>query len=305
MLQYLEWRSRVLIFFLGTSGLGAKCIEYLAPHNPGHIYFTGRNKSRADEVITKVQASSPNVPITYIECDFKSLASVQAASKELLSKSDRLDVLICNAGIMAMPAELTADGYEVQFQVNHLSHALMIKLLLPLLKRTASQPTADVRIVNLSSVAYDLAPRDGIQFSGLKTPQKYLGFSSPFSAWRRYGQSKLANFLYPAQISAHHPDICAIAVHPGVITEGTDLFSNTGFFTRLPALLINYGKGVSVEEGTWNQTWAATCPRERLTAGAYYVPVGEKEAPRTKYAKSEKLAEELWVWTQKELERWT
>lgn len=296
--------GRVILVTGGTGGLGAQCIEYLAPHNPAHIYFTGRNKSRADALINKVKAYAPNTRLTYIECDFKSLASVQTASKDFLSKSDRLDILICNAGIMTVPAELTTDGYEIQFQVNHLSHALMIKLLLPVLKQTAAQPSADVRIINLSSVAYNQAPTNGIQFDGLKTRQKYLGW--PIGpGWKRYGQSKLANLLYPAQITAHHPEIMAVSVHPGVITS-TDLFANTDFLSRLPALVMNYGKTCTIEEGALNQTWAATCPRSDLKAGTYYLPVGIPEEPlRTKYAQDTKLGAELWEWTQKELASWS
>jgi NAD(P)-dependent dehydrogenase (short-subunit alcohol dehydrogenase family) len=76
---------------------------------------------------------------------------------------------MCNAGIMATPASLSKDGYEIQFATNHLGHALLIKSLLPTMLKTASQPNSDVRIINLSSVAHTTTPTSGIEFAKLKT----------------------------------------------------------------------------------------------------------------------------------------
>ncbi|CAE7023202.1 Oxidoreductase [Pyrenophora teres f. teres] len=118
----------------------ASTVSSLPSHNPAHIFFSGRNKTRADELISKTSKHSPSTKITFIECDLASLTSVQSAAKQVLSLTNRLDVLICNAGIMATPTELSKDGYELQFATNHLGHALLMKVLLPLMLETAAQP---------------------------------------------------------------------------------------------------------------------------------------------------------------------
>jgi NAD(P)-dependent dehydrogenase (short-subunit alcohol dehydrogenase family) len=92
---------------------------------------------------------------------------------------------------MALPPGLTADGYEIQSGTNILSHALLIKLLLPLMLTTAKQPSADVRIVLLTSEGYAFHPSGGIVFRDLKTSQSGIGLLGP---WQRYGQSKLASY---------------------------------------------------------------------------------------------------------------
>ena len=205
----------------------------MAAHNAAHIFFTGRNTRKANDLIAKVRQSLPTTRLTFIECDLTSFASVKTAAERFLSSSARLDVLMCNAGIMAIDPSTTKDGYEIQFQVNHLSHALLIELLLPTLRKTAS--SSDVRIINLSSVGYRLAPRQGIDFATLRTSQAKLGTMIPGPKWCRYGQSKLANLLYPAQLAAHHPELLSVSVHPAIIL--TDLFTNVSFATKLPVLL--------------------------------------------------------------------
>jgi NAD(P)-dependent dehydrogenase (short-subunit alcohol dehydrogenase family) len=241
------------------------------------------------------------VDVTFIECDLTSLDSVQKAAKEFLMSSPRLDVLMCNAGIMAVDADTSKDGYEIQFQVNHLAHALLIKLLAPLMLQTAGDVKNDVRIINLSSTAYQQAPNNGIDFETLKSSQPYLGnFIIPGHKWARYAQSKLANLLYPQALAKRYPEILSVAVHPGIIM--TDLFNNIPFTTRLPALLANLGSIIPIEEGPYNQLWAATCPRSNLQSGEYYESIGIVGKRTTRQSKDMSLAESLWDWTEKSLE---
>src|SRR5947208_724424 len=106
--------ARKVIFITGgTAGLGKLSVIHLARKNPAHIYFSGRNASRAEEVIAEVKASAPSANISFIKMDLASLKSVQSGSNEFLRKSDRLDLLMCNAGICCVPPGLTEDGYEV------------------------------------------------------------------------------------------------------------------------------------------------------------------------------------------------
>lgn len=286
----------------GTAGLGAGSISLLAAGKPAHIYFSGRNSKKADELIVKLGAKHPDVPVTFIQCDLADLTSVKRAAEEFLEKADRLDVLYANAGVMALPPGVTKDGYEIQFGTNHLGHALLIKLLLPLMLQTAEQPSSDVRIINLSSIAYKQAPREGIAFDSLKTPQADLGSMIPGGKWTRYGQSKLANMLYAKELAKRYSSIKTVSVHPGYIK--TDLFTNVSFMTALPLkLAIPLAAGwTPVEEGPYNQTWAGTTARNNLKDGAYYVPIAKEGKFDTAHSQDSKLSERLWDWTQKELE---
>lgn len=119
-----------------------------------------------------------------------------------------------NAGIMACPEGLTKEGYEIQFGTNHVGHALLTKLLLPTLQRTAKgAPEGSVRIVNLSSMGEQMAPKpDGIKFDHLKAPN-----SGGINTWTRYGQSKLANVLFAKALAKRYPEIVSTSVHPGVV----------------------------------------------------------------------------------------
>jgi NAD(P)-dependent dehydrogenase (short-subunit alcohol dehydrogenase family) len=198
---------------------------------------------------------------------------------------------------MACPPGLTKDGYEIQFGTNHVGHALLTKILLPVLLKTAQLPGADVRIILLTSFAYESAPGGGILFKDLKTVQDNFLVAGP---WRRYGQSKLADLLYAAELARRYPQITALAIHPGTINTG--LASNLNLFNKGVFYMKTWRTLVNSDEGVWNQLWAVSANKKDLVNGAYYVPVGVNEALKTKDAKNEALAEELWTWTQKELE---
>jgi NAD(P)-dependent dehydrogenase (short-subunit alcohol dehydrogenase family) len=219
---------------------------------------------------------------------------VKSALNEFLSQSDRLDVLMCNAGIMATPASLSRDGYEIQFATNHLGHALLIRSLLPIMLKTAEQPNSDVRIINLSSIAYNTTPAAGIEFTKLKTKGASYGpFYNP-NKWMCYGQSKLANLLYPVELAARYPSITSVAVHPGFIR--TELHANEGFVDRRIVNMLA-DKWLDEKQGAYTQTWAATTAKDDLQNGAYYQPIGVKTVPSTKRGKDKQLARQLWDWT--------
>ena len=164
---------------------------------------------------------------------------------------------------------------------------------------TAKQHNTDVRIVNMASIAYQQAPKMGIDFATLRTSQADLGGMIPGAKWSRYGQSKLANLLYPQSLAKKYPEITCVSVHPGYVM--TDLFSHVSFMTKLPVLIMAAGKTVSVEEGPYNQLWAATVPVAKLKDGEYYEPIGVVGKRTTKQAKDMKLSDQLWDWTEQAL----
>ena len=167
----------------GTAGLGRATIEELARHDPTHIYFTGRSKTAAESLMADVKKVVPSATtsLTFIEMDFADLSSVKRGCSQF--KHDRLDLLMCNAGVMAIPPVLSKDGFEIQFAINHLGNAMVTHQLLPVLLRTADLPGADVRIVNMTSDGWKLHPKGGIIFSTLRTKQE----SWLLGNWTRYG----------------------------------------------------------------------------------------------------------------------
>lgn len=149
-----------------------------AKHSPAHIYFTGRDAKAADSL---AEALAPTgVPLTFLKLDMTSLATVKAAVARFAH--DRLDILMCNAGIMAKPPSLTKDGYELQFGVNHMAHGAVIQGLLPVLEKTAAEPGSDVRVVCLTSTGWKGHPKQGVAFDQVRMPMNSLGGS-----WIRYG----------------------------------------------------------------------------------------------------------------------
>ncbi|KZT20109.1 oxidoreductase [Neolentinus lepideus HHB14362 ss-1] len=282
--------GKVIFVTGGTSGIGKGSVLSFAKHKPAHIYFTGRNSKSATEVINEVTALAPDVQTTFLECDFASLASASKAIKRFTS--ERLDILVCNAGIISEKPALTKDGYEIDFGTNHLGHALIIKLLLPTLLRTAEYHDADVRIVILSSQGFRLHPKSGIVFKELQTTQE------DYIHWVRYGQSKLANILYAAELARRYPQITTVSLHPGV--AGTNMVANMSTANRWLIYVTSLGRLLTPEQGAYNSLWAATSDKGKIVNGEYYEPVG-KRGTHDKQSNDAKLAEELWEYTETQL----
>ncbi|KAK4867630.1 hypothetical protein LT330_001140 [Penicillium expansum] len=275
----------------GTGGLGAASAIHLAKHNPSHIYISGRNATSAEKVIKQIHKDTPNLAVTFIKFDLSSLSSVKEAAERFTSQHRTLNILMCNAGVMALPPSTTVDGYELQFGTNHLGHALLIKKFLPLL-----EATTDPRIVLLTSQGWGLHPRGGIIFDKLKTPQN-ISFGGP---WVRYGQSKLANLVYARELARRFPGITSVSVHPGVV--GTGLVDGLGIKEKMLVYALSWWRMLQVHEGAFSQTWAATVDKAEIRNGGYYEPVGKLENRKLDAAaRDEVLAERLWDWTEEAL----
>ncbi|PMD47424.1 NAD(P)-binding protein [Hyaloscypha variabilis F] len=285
--------SGKVIFITGGTGLGKETATQLAKHSPSAIYITARDTQKGDIAAADIRNAVPSANITVLQMDLASLKSVQTAAKQFLASSSRLDILFNNAGVMAVPAGLTKDGYEIQIGTNHLGHALLTKLLMPTLLKTAQLPNTDVRIVTVSAIAYAQAPKGGIKFDLLRTTQEEN------NKIVRYCQSKLANILYSNELASRYPSITAVSLHPGVVE--TNLSKPLQDSHRLARLLVAISKlimVVSVQKGALNQLWAATS--KEVQTGEFYVPVGKKD--ESNVLKDTDLAKKLWDWTETELQ---
>ncbi len=291
--------GKVVLVTGGNNGLGKETVLQLSKHNPAHIFLGTRSEAKALKAIDEIRKAAPNAAkITFLELDLASLESVKKAALSFLAQSSQLHLLINNAGIMATPPGTTAEGYEEQFGTNHMGHALLTKLLLPTLKRTATAtvPPQDVRVITLSSLSESWAPpAETYNFDKLKTD-----FAS-ISTTARYGISKIANVHYAAELARRHPEIRSVSVHPGLVNTG---LTNNLTIARpyLKPILPIVGFFVTpVAAGAKNQLWAATS--QDAKSGEFYHPVGVA-GKGSKLSKDEKLARELWEWTDAELTRY-
>ncbi|KAL6801481.1 NAD(P)-binding protein [Trichoderma sp. SZMC 28012] len=287
--------GKVVLVTGGTAGLGKQSIQALAKHDPEHIYFTGRNQKAADAVMNDIKAENSGVGLTFLEMDFSSLESVRASINQFAH--DRLDILMCNAGVMAAPPAVSKDGFEIHFAINHLAHAMIIRELLPVLTRTAEMPNSDVRVVCLTSEGWKGHPPSGISYDKVRTEKGGMPI------WLlRYGQSKFANLVYASELGRRFPKIMAVSVHPGVVK--TDLVNSLSFGDSAFLRVSNFILGTSIltpEEGVLNQLWTAVgATRNELVNGAYYKPVGvlsNGDVSKDKMAMNEEVAHKLWTWT--------
>lgn len=290
-------RDKILLVTGGNSGLGKQSILEFCRHEPAQIWLAARDLAKANIAVKDIKDQIPNntTDIKVLELDLKSFTSIKAAAQRFLNEADRLDILMLNAGIMASAPGLTRDGYEVQFGTNHMGHALLAKLLLPILEKTAAAGTdsgaADVRVIVLSSGAHLAQPDGGIDFEVLKTTGEKI------STFHRYGQSKLANILFARELAVRYPQLRVAAVHPGAVQTGL-----TRSMTGVPMVLRWVDRFASrwykrVDEGVKNQLWAATA--KDYISGAYFEPIGleGKTAPE---GMDDELARKLWEWTETE-----
>ncbi|KAI6082202.1 NAD(P)-binding protein [Hypoxylon rubiginosum] len=293
-----ELTGKVILITGGTNGLGAAAAKMLASRNPAKIYITGRNEPSAQRVITDIKSSGSSTEVAWLRSDHTDLASVKATADAILAKESRLDVLMANAGIMALPPGLTKDGYELHFGINHVAHALLIRKLLPLLQKTVKEH-GEARIIPISSLALVLAPRKhGIVFDELRTTQDYWMLGK----WQRYAQSKLANLIYGRELARRYPEILTLIVDPG--PSNTGLVSSLGFLDKMIVYLGNINRFLDDDQGHWCQVWAVGVPKDKAKQGEFYEPVGKPTDGYTHWCLDQKLAERLWDWTEEELKPW-
>lgn len=250
-------------------------------------------------MISDVHSKHPGAALSFIKLDLSSLRSIVEGVKSGF-KHDRLDILLNNAGVVAKPPILSADGYEIQFATNHLGHAMLTRQLLPYLLNATMALDADVRVVTTTSEGYELHRmiQGGIAFDELESggtmSRTLLG------PWVRYGQSKLANILFASELGRRYPEIMSVSIHPGVVkTPMLDELTGFNKVFNVVGCWLNGITPVEPHQGAWNQLWcAAGANREKLVNGAFYKPVGVNFTEKaTLLARDEELAKRLWDWT--------
>lgn len=196
--------DKVILITGSSAGLGVETARALFPTG-ATLYLTSRNLTKARDALGEVVNSSR---IHLLRMDHNSLNSVRACASQFLEQSKTLNILINNAGIMAIPESTTEDGFEVQFQTNHLSHFLLFQLLKPALLATATSEFGS-RVINLSSNGHRIGEPD----------LNNINLTGRYDKWGAYGGSKTCNIWMANEIERRYSfqNLHAFSVHPGGI----------------------------------------------------------------------------------------
>ena len=267
-------QGQVCVVTGATSGIGKAAAAALAQQG-AEIIVVGRDPARAEATAAAIQAGGAPPPKVEI-ADLARLDQVRALAGRLNQTLDRIDVLINNAGLVLNERQVTPDGYEHVFAVNHLAPFLLTNLLQP--KLTASAPA---RVITVSSDAHTAARLD------LDDPNLEHGWSS----WRSYSNSKLANILFTRELAGRldGTGVTANCLHPGVVRTGFGRdarpLMRVGITIARPFML-------SPERGADTIVYLASSPDVAAKTGGYYV----KREPRepSAAARDDGLARGLW-----------
>ncbi|KAH8812351.1 short-chain dehydrogenase/reductase [Xylogone sp. PMI_703] len=287
--------GKVILVTGGNAGIGKETVLQLAKHNPSKIFLAARTESKANDAIASIKSQVPSADcIEFLQLDLASLPSIKAAAEIVKRSTTRLDTLILNAGIMAVPPGKTPDGFEIQLGTNHVGHFPLTKLLLPLLLSTEAEDNSDVRVVAVSSNGFVFAP----EFDLFVSTEK-LSLAGP---WERYGASKAANVLFAAELTRRYPSIMSVSLHPGSVK--TDLYTDTlqnSAFSRWAIKLFSPFIFDDIQTVALNQLWlSAYVKKEDLKNGGFYTPVGKLQQKNT-WSQNVDYGRKLWEWTESEL----
>ena len=248
-----------------TDGLGRRVARELAAKG-ATVLLHGRNPERLEATLEELRSQVGSEKANSYLADLSSLAAVRDLADRILSKHDRLDVLVNNAGIIVRERRESEDGYELTFAVNYLSHFLLTRLLLPLLK-----DSAPARIVNVAS-----AGQSPVDFSNLMLERGY-------DAMKAYSQSKLAQVMFTFELAEHLRDtgVTVNALHPASLMD-TKMVQSTFGYTMS-----------TVEEGTEAVVRLAISPEIEGVTGRYFD--GTREARANRQAYDPRVRNRLWV----------
>jgi NAD(P)-dependent dehydrogenase (short-subunit alcohol dehydrogenase family) len=206
-----DMAGRTVLVTGANSGLGLRSAEAFAAAG-ARVLLGCRDPDRADRALLRVASLARDRPPEVALVDLADLASIRRAAREIAERTDRLDVLLNNAGIMGGPYRRTRDGFELQFGTNHLGHFALTGQVLPLL---LAVPGA--RVVTVSSNMHRLGR--------VVWDDPNYSFSR-YTPWGAYSQSKLANLLFTRELARRATDagrdLVAVAAHPGA--AATNLF---------------------------------------------------------------------------------
>jgi NAD(P)-dependent dehydrogenase (short-subunit alcohol dehydrogenase family) len=249
--------GRRVVLTGATNGIGLAAAEALAARG-AQLAIVARSEARADEAVTRIRAAAePGATVDVLIADLASQSSVRRLAGEILDRFPRLDVLVNNAGAIFASRRLTEDGIEATWAVNHLAPFLLTTLLLDRLRSSAP-----ARIVMTSSDAHKGAH---IPFDDLDASRSYRA-----RGFARYGETKLANILFTAELARRlaGTGVTANCFHPGLVATGFNR-NNGPVLSGLMTLLRPFSR--SPEKGAETLVWLADSPEVAGESGGYFV----------------------------------
>ncbi len=263
-----DMRGRTVVITGATNGIGRAAAVDLARAG-ARMVLAVRDPQRGFEVATGLRtAAGEPANAQVVRCDLSSFSSVRAAADEIASACPIVDVLCNNAGLIASERSITEDGSELTFQVNHLSHYLLTRLLLPQLAAARS-----ARVVTVSSDAH-LAQYAGIRFGD-------LGFERGWSPFRVYAHSKLANIMFAYELARRVSalGVASVAMHPGPVASN---FGRHGWGLS-GAFWDRFVPKLTPEQGADTLVFLASDASVAENTGAYYYRRSPKRSSRASY----------------------
>jgi NAD(P)-dependent dehydrogenase (short-subunit alcohol dehydrogenase family) len=244
-----------------------------------------RNEAKATSAAAEVTQRTWNDDVHVVRLDLGDLDSVRAAAGEILRRWDRLDVLVNNAGGTWTQRQLTAQGFEQTFGVNHLGHFYLTQLLLERLRGTAPS-----RIVSVTSVGHHAAWK-GMRFDDLQSENGYEGFDA-------YGRSKLANLLFTRELARRlqGSGVTANAAHPGPVRSSFGMDGDLTGFSGWGLRVVRPFE-ISARRGARTSIFLATSPEVADKTGMYWVR--SKPGHMSRHARDDAAAARLWEESEK------
>jgi len=247
-----------------NSGLGYEGTKAFADAG-ATVVMACRSEERGEQAATDIRREVRGGNLVVRVCDLADLDSVATFAEEVREEAEGIDVLCNNAGVMAIPRQETADGFEMQLGVNHFGHFALTGHLLPELRASEGES----RVVTQSSQAHTAGEMD---FDDLQSEREY-------GKWSAYGRSKLANLLFAYELQRrlddHDEDIVSVACHPGYADTELQFRGprEMGSSVRMSAMKVaNRLLGQSAERGALPMLYAATS--DAVTGGEYVGPAG-------------------------------
>ena len=270
-------KGKTVVITGGNTGIGKETAMDLATRG-AKVIIGCRNLEKGQAAVQEIQTRSGNEKVFVEKLDLSSLASVRQFADGILKNEPRLDILINNAGVMGCPYQMTEDGLEMQFGVNHIGHFLLTLLLLDLMKQSGPS-----RIINVSSLAHRFGT-GVINFDDINAEKDY----DPFAA---YQQSKLANILFTRELSVHLEDtnVTVNALHPGLVN--TDIQRHS-FISGLVFFPLRWYFFKTAEQGAQTTIHCAVSEEMEGVSGKYLADCAFRDPSIG--AQDDEAARKLW-----------
>ena len=296
VLQGLDLTGKHVVVTGASGGLGAETARALASKGAS-VVLASRNLKATEAQADSIRQSTGNEQVMAVALDLADLDSVRSAAEEIKGIFPKLDILINNAGIMAVPLDRTVQGFESQFGICHIGHFLLTNLLLDSLKAAGK-----ARVVSLTSGGHKIGTVN-LEDPNFETRE--------YEKWDAYGAAKTANAQFAVGFNARYQSegITANAVHPGMIM--TDLSrhltqEDIEKFMQDQDAATMMSQMKMVPQGAATSVWAATSPELEGKGGLYLedcqvgvkVEEGEPTHGYYDFALNAELSEQLWVKTE-------